>query len=86
MTLPTMYVPLKVYHCGYIMIIRRILRYEGEIVMPHKAFEALNEHREAQDLPKFANPRNCASGTLKLQDSSEVATRGLDAYPYYVLA
>ena len=57
----------------------------GEIVMPHKAFEALNERREAQDLPKFANPRNCASGTLKLQDSSEVATRGLDAYLYYVL-
>lgn len=57
----------------------------GEIVMPHKAFEALNERREAQDLPKFANPRNCASGTLKLQDSAEVATRGLDAYLYYVL-
>jgi DNA ligase (NAD+) len=57
----------------------------GEIVMPHKAFEALNERREAQDLPKFANPRNCASGTLKLQDSSEVATRGLDAYLYYIL-
>ena len=57
----------------------------GEIVMPHKAFEALNERREAQDLPKFANPRNCTSGTLKLQDSSEVATRGLDAYLYYVL-
>ena len=53
--------------------------------MPHKEFEALNERREAQDLPKFANPRNCASGTLKLQDSSEVATRGLDAYLYYVL-
>jgi DNA ligase (NAD+) len=57
----------------------------GEIVMPHKAFEALNERREAKDLPKFANPRNCASGTLKLQDSSEVAARGLDAYLYYVL-
>ena len=57
----------------------------GEIVMPHKAFEALNERREAQDLPKFANPRNCASGTLKLQDSAEVATRGLDAYLYYIL-
>ena len=57
----------------------------GEIVMPHKAFEALNDRREAQDLPKFANPRNCTSGTLKLQDSAEVATRGLDAYLYYVL-
>ncbi|MAZ96766.1 MAG: DNA ligase (NAD(+)) LigA [Flavobacteriales bacterium] len=57
----------------------------GEIVMPHKAFEALNKRREAEGLPKFANPRNCASGTLKLQDSSEVAKRGLDAYLYYVL-
>jgi DNA ligase (NAD+) len=38
-----------------------------------------------QGLPLFANPRNCASGTLKLQDSAEVAKRGLDAYLYYVL-
>ena len=40
---------------------------------------------ERLKISKFANPRNCASGTLKLQDSSEVATRGLDAYLYYVL-
>lgn len=57
----------------------------GEIVLPHKAFEALNKRREAEGLSTFANPRNCASGTLKLQDSKEVAARGLDAYLYYVL-
>ena len=57
----------------------------GEIVMPHSAFNSLNDKRIAVGLPTFANPRNCASGTLKLQDSSEVASRGLDAYLYYVL-
>ena len=57
----------------------------GEIVMPHTAFNSLNDKRTAAGLPTFANPRNCASGTLKLQDSSEVASRGLDAYLYYVL-
>ena len=57
----------------------------GEIVMPHQAFKALNQRRAAEGLPQFANPRNCASGSLKLQDSAEVASRGLDAYLYYVL-
>ena len=57
----------------------------GEIVMPHAAFNRLNDKRITAGLPTFANPRNCASGTLKLQDSSEVASRGLDAYLYYVL-
>lgn len=57
----------------------------GEIVMPHAAFAKLNQERTAAGLASFANPRNCASGTLKLQDSSEVSKRGLDAYLYYVL-
>lgn len=57
----------------------------GEIVMPHAAFNSLNDKRIAAGMLTFANPRNCASGTLKLQDSSEVASRGLDAYLYYVL-
>jgi len=57
----------------------------GEIVLPHAAFERLNSSRRAEDQPEFANPRNCASGTLKLQDSSVVASRGLDAYLYFVL-
>ena len=57
----------------------------GEIVLPHLAFNKLNEKRLEEDLPLLANPRNCASGSLKLQDSNEVARRGLDAYLYYVL-
>lgn len=57
----------------------------GEIVLPHARFDALNKLRETQGLPLFANPRNCASGSLKLQDSADVAKRGLDAYLYYVL-
>jgi len=57
----------------------------GEIVLPHAAFERLNASRRAESQAEFANPRNCASGTLKLQDSSFVASRGLDAYLYFVL-
>lgn len=58
----------------------------GEILLPWKAFDRLNREREANDEPLFANPRNAASGTLKLQNSAEAAGRGLDAYFYYVLS
>ena len=57
----------------------------GEILLPWERFEALNKEREEQEEPLFANPRNAASGTLKLQDPKEVARRGLDAYLYYML-
>lgn len=57
----------------------------GEILMPWKVFEALNKEREAQEEPLLANPRNAASGSLKLQNASEVAKRKLDAYLYYML-
>ena len=57
----------------------------GEILMPWEQFERLNREREAQEDPLFANPRNAASGTLKLQNSSVVAARKLDAYLYYML-
>jgi DNA ligase (NAD+) len=56
----------------------------GEIFMPQQNFEALNQQREAQGEPLFANPRNTASGTLKLLDSKEVAKRGLDCFLYGV--
>jgi DNA ligase (NAD+) len=56
----------------------------GEIFMPQQNFAALNQQREAQGEPLFANPRNTASGTLKLLDSKEVAKRGLDCYLYGV--
>ena len=57
----------------------------GEVLLPWKRFEALNKEREEQEEPLFANPRNAASGTLKLQDPKEVARRGLTAYLYYML-
>ena len=57
----------------------------GEVLLPWAAFERLNQEREAGEEPLFANPRNAASGTLKLQNSSEVARRGLDCYLYYML-
>lgn len=57
----------------------------GEILMPWSAFERLNREREFNEEPLFANPRNAASGTLKTQNSREVARRGLDAYFYYLL-
>ena len=57
----------------------------GEVLMPWKSFERLNAEREAAEEPLFANPRNAASGTLKSQKSEVVASRGLDAYLYYLL-
>lgn len=57
----------------------------GEILMPWEVFEELNREKEAREEPLFANPRNAASGTLKLQNSSIVASRKLDAYLYYLL-
>lgn len=57
----------------------------GEILMPWQSFERLNAEREAAEEPLFANPRNAASGTLKSQKSEVVASRGLDAYLYYLL-
>ncbi len=57
----------------------------GEILMPWNVFERLNAEREKAEEPLFANPRNAASGTLKSQSSSLVASRQLDAYLYYLL-
>lgn len=58
----------------------------GEILMPWKVFEDLNKEREKNGEPLFANPRNAASGTLKTQDSREVARRKLDARFYSLLS
>lgn len=57
----------------------------GEILLPWASFEKLNQERAYNEEPLFANPRNAAAGTLKLQNSAEVARRGLDAYFYFVL-
>lgn len=57
----------------------------GEILMPWAVFDELNRERERREEPLFANPRNAAAGTLKLQSPQEVAKRKLDAYLYYLL-
>ena len=57
----------------------------GEILMPWAVFDELNREREAQEEPLFANPRNAAAGTLKLQNANMVASRKLDGYFYYLL-
>lgn len=57
----------------------------GEILLPWQQFETLNKERAFNEEPLFANPRNAAAGTLKLQNSAEVARRNLDAYFYYLL-
>lgn len=58
----------------------------GEVFMHRAAFERMNEEREAEGLPGFANPRNSAAGTIKMQESAEVAKRPLDLFLYYLIA
>jgi len=56
----------------------------GEIFMHKSAFERLNKEREENGEQTYANPRNFASGTIKLQDSAEVAKRPLDCFLYFL--
>ena len=58
----------------------------GEVVYPFEAFEAMNKQREAEGDEPFANPRNAASGSLKLQDSAECAKRKLQFCMYFMMA
>ncbi|MCD4794379.1 MAG: NAD-dependent DNA ligase LigA [Bacteroidales bacterium] len=57
----------------------------GEIIMPHNVFKELNSEREDIGETPFANPRNAASGTIKMKNSTEVAKRKLDAFLYFLL-
>lgn len=57
----------------------------GEIVLPFKEFDRINSERSEQGLELYANPRNTASGSLKLQDNTEVAKRNLDCYLYTIV-
>ena len=74
-------IPLVLHGEGF----PREFEIRGEILMPWLVFEQLNKEREEREESLFANPRNAASGTLKLQNSSVVASRKLDAYFYYLL-
>ncbi len=71
-------IPLQLRGAGY----PDAFEVRGEIFMPLQAFEALNAKREANGEELFANPRNTTAGTLKMQDSAVVASRGLDTYCY----
>jgi DNA ligase (NAD+) len=57
----------------------------GEIFMPHKSFNKLNEERLEQNLALFANPRNAAAGTIRQLDSKVAAKRNLDAFLYQIV-
>ncbi len=57
----------------------------GEVFMHKKAFARLNHEREEQGLKTFANPRNSAAGTIKMQEQDEVAKRPLDCFLYHVV-
>ncbi len=58
----------------------------GEIVLNRRAFERLNAERDAAGLPRFANPRNAAAGSLRVLEPRITASRRLDFYPYFLLA
>ncbi|MDR1582309.1 MAG: NAD-dependent DNA ligase LigA [Prevotellaceae bacterium] len=57
----------------------------GEVMLPLASFSRLNKEREEKNQTPFANPRNAAAGTLKMQNSTEVAKRRLDCYLYFLL-
>ena len=61
------------------------LEVRGEVFLSRKRWEELNRQRDARGEPRFANPRNAASGSMKLLDSREVAARGLSFLPWQVL-
>lgn len=57
----------------------------GEVLMPHASFDELNRQKEEIGEPPFANARNAASGSLKLQDPAQVAQRRLDCFLYFLI-
>lgn len=61
------------------------LEMRGEVIMPHESFNKVNDERDELGLPMFANPRNAAAGTIKLQDPKEAASRRLDNFCYYMM-
>jgi len=74
-------IPLRLKGSGY----PKKFEIRGEVLLPFDVFTQLNKAREEIGELPFANPRNAAAGTLKMQNSSEVARRRLDAYFYYLL-
>jgi len=75
-------IPLQLRGSGW----PEMFELRGEILLPWREFERINAERAFNEEPLFANPRNAASGTLKLLNPAEVAKRNLDAYFYYLLS
>jgi DNA ligase (NAD+) len=63
---------------------RRPMEVRGEVYFPRMAFDQLNRKREEAGLAIFANPRNAASGSMRLLDPAETGRRGLDAWMYQI--
>lgn len=62
----------------------REIEVRGEVYLPFESFQKINKEQEKQGKPLFANPRNAASGSIRLLDPREVASRKLDAFHYYI--
>jgi len=73
-------IPLKLWGSGY----PDEFEIRGEIIMPHASFQKMNEQRTESGDEPFANPRNAASGSIKMLDAAEVAKRNLDGFFYYL--
>jgi DNA ligase (NAD+) len=63
-----------------------LIEIRGEVYLPRKQFQRMNEERERRGEPAFANPRNAAAGAIRTLDSEAVARRGLDAFMYQMVA
>lgn len=63
----------------------RVFEARGEVIMSKRAFERLNAERDAHALPRFANPRNAAAGSLRMLETAVTASRRLDYYSYFLL-
>lgn len=74
-------IPLRIEQSG----VPKVFEVRGEVFMPHQSFMKLNLEKQQKQEALFANPRNAAAGSLKLQDSSMVARRHLDCYIYGIL-
>lgn len=75
-------IPLKLTGSAY----PEVFEIRGEVFIPHEGFIRMNKIQREQGLPEYANPRNTASGSLKIQNSSLVAKRPLDCYLYYLIS
>ena len=71
-------IPMTIENAPSRLIVR------GEVFMPKKSFEKLNERQEAEGKPLFANPRNAAAGSLRQLDPKIAAKRGLDIYIFNI--